>query len=165
MFVNLSLEPQQPISRWLFQIISFEDIYIGSQIWYYWSLRNISWFYCSLDDENLTISEYNLALSDHASNTKHRGVCLNYKSYLPLRLLNISHLKECLNLELKIGDKSCNSVALYRSTSQYQDDFETLSDKFETTLETLPQKGSLRQLLVALTPNPVTGIVMITRVS
>ena len=30
LFVNLSLEPQQHIDPWLFQIISFEGIYIGS---------------------------------------------------------------------------------------------------------------------------------------
>ena len=128
-------------------------------------LRNISWFYCSLDDDNLAISGYNLAFSHHASNTKNGGLSLYYKSYLPLRLLNINHLKECLNFELKIGDKSCNCVALYRSPSQFQDNFKTVSDKSETTLERLAQKGSLRQLLVTLTLNPVTGIVMITRVS
>ena len=42
----LSVEPKDHIGTWLFQIISFEDTYIGSQIWYYLSLRNISWFYC-----------------------------------------------------------------------------------------------------------------------
>ena len=43
----LSMEPQQHIGPWLFQIISFEGIYNDSQIWYYLSLRNISWFSCS----------------------------------------------------------------------------------------------------------------------
>ena len=80
--------------------------------------------------------------SDHRSNTKRGGVCLHHKNYLPLRVLNISYLKECLKFELKIGDKSCNFIALYRFPSQSQDDFETFSDKFEMTLETLAQKGS-----------------------
>ena len=35
--------------------------------------------------------------------------------------------------EVKIGDKSCNFIFLYRSSSQSQDDFET-SDNFEITL-------------------------------
>ena len=39
-----------------------------------------------LDDDNLVISWYNLIRSDHPSNTKHRGVCLYYKNYLPLRV-------------------------------------------------------------------------------
>ena len=53
-----------------------------------------------LDDDNLVISGYNLICSDHPSNTSRRGVCLYYKNYLPLRVLNI--LKKCLNFELKV---------------------------------------------------------------
>ena len=65
---------------------------------------------------------------------------------------------------LKIGDKFCNFIALYRSPSQSQGDFETFSDNFEMTLETLAHKGSfLTKLLVTLMLNPVTGIVMIKR--
>ena len=101
-----------------------------------------------LDDDNLVISWYNLIRSDHPSNTKRGGVCLYYKNYLPLRVLNISYLKECLNFELKIGDKSCNFIALYRSPSQSQDDFETFSDNFEMTLETLAQKGSFLTTII-----------------
>ena len=111
MFMNLSLEPQQHIGPWLYEIISFEGICIGSQIWYYLLLRNISWFYCSLDD-NLVISGYNLICSDLPSITKREGVCPYYKNYLPLRVVNISYLKECLNFELKIGDESCNFVLI-----------------------------------------------------
>ena len=58
------------------------------------------------DDDNLLISGYNLIRSDHSSNTKYRGACLYNKNYLPLRVLNMSYLKECLNLDLKIGNKS-----------------------------------------------------------
>ena len=86
-----------------------------------------------LDDDNSVISGYNLICSDHPCNTRGRGVCLYYKNYLPLRVLNISFLKECLNFELKIGDKSCNFIALYRSPSLSHDDFETFSDNFEMT--------------------------------
>ena len=100
-----------------------------------------------LDDFNLVISEYNLIHSDHPSNTKRGGVCLDYKNYLPLRVLNISYLKECLNFELKIGDKSCNFIALYRSPSQSQDDFE-ISDNFDMALETLAQKGSFLTTII-----------------
>ena len=85
-----------------------------------------------LDDDNLVISGYNLICSDHPCNTRGRGVCLYYKNYLPLRVLNISFLKEYLNVELKIGDKSCNFMALYRSPSLSHDDFET-SGNFEMT--------------------------------
>ena len=95
----------------------------------HWNLNSISDHHYSklfllkayispIDDVDLVISGYNLVRSDHPSNTKHRGVCLYYKNYLPLRFLNISNLKECLNFELKTGNESCNFVALHRSPRQ-----------------------------------------------
>ena len=101
-----------------------------------------------LDDENFVISGYNLIRSDHPSNTKRGGVCLYYKNYLPLRVLNISYLKEYLNFELKICDKSCNFIALCRFPSQSQEDFEIFSDNFEMTLETLAQKSSFLTTII-----------------
>ena len=115
------------ISVHKFDIICLSETYLDSTV--------------PLDDVNLVISGYNLIRSDHPSNTKRGGVCLYYKNYLPLRVLNISYLKECLNFELKIGDKSCNVIALYRPPSQSQDDFKTFSDNFQMTLKTLAQKG------------------------
>ena len=70
-----------------------------------------------LNDDNLEISGYTLVRSDHPSNTKRRGVCLYYENNLPLRVINIGYLNECLTLELTVGDKTCNFVVLYRSPS------------------------------------------------
>ena len=78
-----------------------------------------------LDDENLVISGCKVIRSDHLSNIKCRGACLYYKNYLPLRVLNISYLKECLSFELKTDNKSCSFIALYRLPSQFQDSFVT----------------------------------------
>ena len=117
-----------------FDIICLSETYLDSTV--------------PLDDANLVMSRYNFIRSDHPSNTKRGGACLYYKNYLPLRVLNISYLKECLNFELKIGDKSCNFTALYRSPSQSQDDFETFSDNFEMTLETLAQKDSFLTTII-----------------
>ena len=61
--------------------------------------------------------------------------------------LRHSILNECISFELKIGDKLCTFVALYRSSSQSQDNFETLIDNFELNLETLSRKHPF--LLVA----------------
>ena len=83
-----------------------------------------------LHDDNLVIARYNLVCSDHPSSTKSDGVCLY-----------------CKNFELKIGNKSCNFVALCRSPSKSQDDFET-SDSFEMALETLAQKGSFLMTII-----------------
>ena len=94
-----------------FDIICLSETYLDSTV--------------PLDDENLVISGYNLIRSDYPSNTKRGGVCLYYKNYLPLRVLNISYLKECLNFELKTDNKSCRFIALYRLPSQFQDNFVT----------------------------------------
>ena len=59
----------------------------------------------------------------------------------PLRVIYIGYLNECLTLELTVGDEACNSVVLYRSPSQSQDEFETFSDNFEMTLDILAQKN------------------------
>ena len=67
---------------------------------------------------------------------------------MPLRVFGIQYLNECINFELKIGDKLCTFVALYRSRSQSQDNFETFIDNFELNLETLSQKNPF--LLVAI---------------
>ena len=92
------------------------------------------------DDDNLLISGYSLVRSDHPSNNKRGGVCVYYKTFLPMRVLDIQYLHECINFELKIGDKLCNFVALYRSPSQTQDEFEKFSDNLELNLGTLSQK-------------------------
>ena len=77
------------ISVHKFDIICLSETYLDSTV--------------PLDDVNLVISGYNLIRSDHPSNTKRGGVCLYYKNYLPLRVLNISYLKECFHFELFIG--------------------------------------------------------------
>ena len=91
------------------------------------------------DYDKLQIPGYNLIRSDHPSNTKRGGVCVYYRSSLPLRVINIGYLHECLSFEMQTGDKICNFVSLYRSPSQSQDYFETFADNFEMTLEILAQ--------------------------
>ena len=106
-----------------FDIIYFSETYLDSSI--------------PVHDNNLEISGYNLIRSDHPSNNKRGGVCIYYKNFLPLRVCGISFLDECINFELKIGDKLCCFVAFYRSASQTQDDFLSFSENFELTLERL----------------------------
>ena len=67
---------------------------------------------------------------------------------MPLRVLDIQYLHECINFELKIGDKLCNFVALYRSPSQTQDEFEKFYDNLELNLGILSQKNPF--LVVAI---------------
>ena len=46
------------------------------------------------NDESLYIPDYNLITADHQSNTKPGRVCIYFKESLPLRLYNVSYLKE-----------------------------------------------------------------------
>ena len=87
----------------------------------------------------MKISGYTLVRSDDPSNNKRGGVCIYYKSLLPLRILNIQYLQESIYFELKIGDKTCNFLCLYRSPSQSQHDFETFTENLELNKENLVQ--------------------------
>ena len=49
---------------------------------------------------------------------------------------------------MRIGDKTCNFVVLYRSPSQSQDIFESFCENFERTLDNLAQNNPF--LLVAI---------------
>ena len=87
------------------------------------------------NNDNLDIDGYNLLRSDHPSNTKRGGVCIYHKNYLPLRVININYLNECIVFDIKLGDKICSFVVLYRSPSQSSDEFESFSKNLELTLD------------------------------
>ena len=87
------------------------------------------------DDNNLEIPGCDLIRADHSSNSKRRGVCVYYRNSLPLKVL-FFNLQECIAFELKIGNKFCKIVSLYRSPNKSQDEFETFtnnSDVFKRT--------------------------------
>ena len=91
------------------------------------------------DDSNLEIPVYNLVRSDHPSNKKRGGVCIYYKSYLSLRIIDINYLNECVRFQLMVGQKLCNFIALYRSPSRPQDLFESFKENLELNLESALQ--------------------------
>ena len=84
------LKAHMPVHK--FDIICLSETYLHSSV--------------PLDHDKLVIFGNNFIPSDNPSNIKRGGVCFYYKNFLPLRVLSISYLKECLNFELKIGDKS-----------------------------------------------------------
>ena len=102
----------------------------------------------SPDDETLEISGYNLVRSDHPLNSKRGGVCIYYKNYLPLRIISVNYLSECINFEIMIGNKICNFITLYRSPSQNQDDFQAFIDNLEMNLETLAQRNPFLMVVI-----------------
>ena len=54
--------------------------------------------------------------------------CIYYKNFLPLKVINY---------EMKIGEKLCNFIVLYRSPSQSQDEFETFLNNIDLNLDTI----------------------------
>ena len=50
-------------------------------------------------DSNLQIPGYNFARMDHPSNTKRGGMCLYNKCLLPLKVIDVSYLQECVNFQ------------------------------------------------------------------
>ena len=87
-------------------------------------------------DDSLKIPGYNLERCDHSTNTKRGGVCVYYKSHLLLKVLNMKHLQECLNIEFSTGKKLCRLISLYRPPSQNQEEFNKFLDNLESNLET-----------------------------
>ena len=65
-----------------FDIICLSETYLDSSI-----LHN---------DSNLEIPGYNSVRSDDPSNKKRGVVCIYYKSYLPLRIIDINYSNECV---------------------------------------------------------------------
>ena len=88
------------------------------------------------DDVNLDITRYNLVRADHPYNTKRGGVRIYFRKLLLLRILDIHFLHECINFQMRIGDKVCNFISLCRSPNQSFEEFETFADNLEFNLDT-----------------------------
>ena len=86
------------------------------------------------DDQNLEIPGYCLLRADHPSNNKNGGVCIFYRTTLPLRDLNISYLSECITFEISIGNQVCCFIHLYRSPIQTQEEFQTFISNLKLSL-------------------------------
>ena len=56
------------------------------------------------------------------------------------KVSDIHLLDECINFDLKLGNKRCSFIPLYRSPSQSQDDFTMFSHNTELTLDSLSKK-------------------------
>ena len=84
----------------------------------------------------MKVPGHNLFRADHPSNTKRGGVYIYYRNSLPLQILGIHYLQECINFEIMVGGKLCRFVSLYRSQNQSQDDFESFANNFESNIDT-----------------------------
>ena len=95
----------------------------------------------SPNDNNLNIPGYNMFRADHPSGNRRGGVCIYYKESLPIKMLNINYLQECICFDLKIGSKLCTIVSLYRPPSQSADEFNNFLNKLNLTVESIIQNN------------------------
>ena len=68
-------------------------------------------------------------------------ICVYYKNTLPLKVLDIHALQEYINFQIKIENKLCNFIVLYRSPSQSQDTFESFIDNLELNIDAVAPKN------------------------
>ena len=79
--------------------------------------------------DSLNIDGYNIVRSDHPSGSKRGGVCYYFKESLPIRILKITPMTECLVLEMLYNNKLVIVSVMYHSPSQSSQElalFETL---------------------------------------
>ena len=76
-----------------FNILSVSETFLNSEV--------------AASDLNLEMTGFNLYRAEHPSNCKRGGVCVFYNAKLPLKVLNISNIKECVNFEVSIANEIC----------------------------------------------------------
>ena len=106
-----------------FDIICVSEIFLNSET--------------TPNDPNLEIPSYNMYRADHPSNCKRGGVCIFYEATIPLRVLNMSNLNECINFEVSIANKMCHFIHLYRSPNLTQYKFQIVRSNIEINLHSL----------------------------
>ena len=88
-----------------------------------------------INNENLKIPGYIAYRVDHPSDVKRGGVCIYYKTLLPLKILSTNFLQQWINFEVSIGNKKCRFINLYRTLSQSQDEFHDFLTNLEISLD------------------------------
>ena len=94
----------------------------------------------SSDLRELTIENYTMVRNDHPNNVKRGGVCVYYKSCLPICILNTSILNECVALSIEHDKKEIIFLSVYRSPSQSPDEFNKFLQNFENIIQNFYSK-------------------------
>ena len=68
--------------------------------------------------DSLNIDGSNIVQSDHPSGSKRGGVCCYFKECLPISILKITRMTECLVLKMLYNSKLVIVTVIYRSPSQ-----------------------------------------------
>ena len=116
-----------------FDIFCISETYLNSSI--------------TKDDDNLQIPGFDLIRCDHPSNIKTGGVAINYKNFLPLKLIDV-YLSESILFQLQIGSKISDFISPYRPPSQTADHFDSFLDNLKLNLDAMTDNNPF--LVVAI---------------
>ena len=92
--------------------------------------------------DSLNTNGYNIVRSDHPSGSKRGGVCCYINESLPIRILKITLMTECLVLEMLYNDKLVIVSVIYRSPSQSPQEFAQFEMLFSQLLNDITSKKS-----------------------
>ena len=106
-----------------FDIICISETFLDSSI--------------SNNDLESLLDGYKIIRSDHPLNLKRGGVCIFFKETLPLNILNITQLNECLVVEILYNNKKCYLVTLYLFPNQNDIEFDDIITKFEILIDSI----------------------------
>ena len=96
-------------------------------------------FNISSVDKNLCLDGYKLIHADHPKIIKQGGVCIYYRETLPVKIIQLSYVPECLVCEINYNKKKIFIVTLYRSPSQSTDEFDEFLRGFEDVIDYINQ--------------------------
>ena len=86
-------------------------------------------------DTELLLDRYELIRADHPMDLKKGSVCVYFKNTLPVNVLNINQLNECLIVEILYSNKKCHLITLNCSPSQSDIEFDEFITNFEVLLD------------------------------
>ena len=90
--------------------------------------------------DSLNIDCYNIVQSDDPRGLKKEGVCCYFKKSLPIRILKITPMIECLVLEMLYNIKLVVVSVIYRSPSQSSLQFAQFEMVFSKLLNDITSK-------------------------
>ena len=83
------------------------------------------------DDEQFTFPGYNLIRAGNPNSIKRGGICIYNRDSLPVKIINLNILNECLVCELSFGSHRFCLVGIYRTPSQSSNKYDTFLLNFE----------------------------------
>ena len=96
----------------------------------------------------MKIPGYKLISVDPPSNQKRGGICIYHKDFFPIKVNNLSCLKERLNFSLSVYGKQFNVTLIYCSPSQSSEDFDTFLSNFESLLDCIANRNPFVSIVI-----------------